>query len=411
MNTRKTAWGGAIGNVLEWYDFAIFGFLAPIMSPLFFPDSDPMVSLIKTYGVFAGGYIMRPIGGILFGYIGDRFGRARALQLSILLMAIPTLLIGLLPTYEQIGWTAALLLIVMRLAQGVSVGGELVASMTFLVENSPPEKRGLAGSWSLFGSVSGVLLGSLTMTLLDWMLSAEALAAWGWRVPFLGGLVIFVLGVWLRQDMTQDLAESRAPVTEPSNPLLEVLSKMPWRVLHMSSALMLFSSSFYVLFVWFPTYLTKILPVPIAHADEINLAGMTLLLASIFFFGSLSDRLGYKKVVLIGTAFMTLAVYPLFVFVDHGDIGAALTAVLLFASGCGAVLGPMPALLVSSFPANVRSSAIGLSYNITLAIFGGSAPLVATWLIDRTEDLASPAIYLALLGAVSFYATLKLRHN
>lgn len=223
--------------------------------------------------------------------------------------------------------------------------------------------------------------------------------------------MIFVLGVWLRQDMTQDLAESSAPVTEPSNPLLEVLSKMPWRVLHMSSALMLFSSSFYVLFVWFPTYLTKILPVPIAHADEINLAGMTLLLASIFFFGSLSDRLGYKKVVLIGTAFMTLAVYPLFVFVDHGDIGAALTAVLLFASGCGAVLGPMPTLLVSSFPPNVRSSAIGLSYNITLAIFGGSAPLVATWLIDRTEDLASPAIYLALLGAVSFYATLKLRHN
>ncbi|WP_157132166.1 MFS transporter [Roseobacter sp. AzwK-3b] len=409
MNTRKKTWGGAIGNVLEWYDFAIFGFLAPIMSPLFFPDSDPMVSLIKTYGVFAGGYLMRPIGGIFFGYIGDRFGRARALQLSILMMAVPTLLIGFLPTYEQIGWLAALLLIVMRLVQGVSVGGELVASMAYLVENSPPEKRGVAGSWSLFGSVSGVLLGSLTMTLLDWLLSAEALTAWGWRVPFIGGLVIFALGVWLRRDISEGQAECGVPVDKPSNPLREVLSKMPGRVLHISSALMLFSSSFYVLFVWFPTYLTKILPVPISHADEINLAGMTLLLASIFCFGSLSDRVGYKQVVLIGTAFITLAVYPLFVFVDHGSVGAALTAVLIFAIGCGAILGPMPALLVSSFPPNVRSSAIGLSYNITLAIFGGTAPLVATWFIDRTEDLASPAIYLALLGAISFYATIKLR--
>jgi len=136
---------------------------------------------------------------------------------------------------------------------------------------------------------------------------------------------------------------------------------------------------------------------------------MTVLLASIFGFGSLSDRLGYKEVVLIGTAFMTLSVYPLFVFVDHGSVGAALTTVLLFAIGCGALLGPMPALLVSSFPPNVRSSAIGLSYNITLAIFGGTAPLVATWFIDTTQNLASPAIYLAALGAVSFYATIKLK--
>lgn len=409
VNTRRATWGGAIGNVLEWYDFAIFGFLAPIMSPLFFPDSDPMVSLIKTYGVFAGGYLMRPLGGIFFGYIGDRFGRAKALQMSILMMAVPTLLIGLLPTYEQIGWSAAFLLIVLRLVQGVSVGGELVASMTYLVETSPPQKRGVAGSWSLFGSVSGVLLGSLTMTLLDWLLSAEALTAWGWRVPFLGGLAIFALGVWLRRDIPKDQVENRQAMDKPSNPLREVLFKTRGRVLHISSVLMLFSSSFYVLFVWFPTYLTKILPVPIAHADEINLVGMTVLLASIFGFGSLSDRLGYKEVVLIGTVFMTLSVYPLFVFVDHGSFGAALTTVLLFAIGCGALLGPMPALLVSSFPPNVRSSAIGLSYNITLAIFGGTAPLVATWFIDTTQNLASPAIYLAALGAVSFYATIKLK--
>lgn len=251
------------------------------------------------------------------------------------------------------------------------MGGELVASMTYLVETSPPQKRGVAGSWSLFGSVSGVLLGSLTMTLLDWLLSAEALTAWGWRVPFLGGLAIFALGVWLRRDIPKDQVENRQSMDKPSNPLREVLFKTRGRVLHISSVLMLFSSSFYVLFVWFPTYLTKILPVPIAHADEINLVGMTVLLASIFGFGSLSDRLGYKEVVLIGTVFMTLSVYPLFVFVDHGSFGAALTTVLLFAIGCGALLGPMPALLVSSFPPNVRSSAIGLSYNITLAIFEG----------------------------------------
>lgn len=401
---------GTSGNILEWYDFAVFGFLAPVMSPLFFPEADPIAGLIQTYGVFAAGYLMRPLGGVLFGFIGDRLGRKRALQWSIFLMAIPTVVVGLLPTHEQLGATAALLLILLRLVQGASVGGELVGSVAWLVETADPRRRGLLGSWSLFGAISGILLGSLVVTLLNAMLDASSMASWGWRVPFLGGAVIFFVGLWLRRSMTEspDFEQAAAAGTVQHNPLVHALRENGGVVVHLVAMLLLYAAGFYMLFVWMPTYLDEMVEPPVPHALAVNTLSMVVLLAVIPLAGWLSDRVGRRPILLGASLAMAVVVYPLFLWVDGGTLQAAITAQLVFAVLIGCVQGPFPALMVELFPAQSRFSAIGVSYNVALALFGGTAPLVGTWLIERTGDLASPALYLALLSVLSFLALLPL---
>lgn len=367
--------------------------------------------LIKTYGIFAAGYLMRPIGGIIFGYIGDRLGRKKALQVSIAMMAIPTVLVGLLPVYAEVGALAAALLVLLRLLQGVSVGGELIGSMSYLVETAPVERRGLAGSWSVCGAVFGILLGSLVATLTSGVLGQEVMSDWGWRVPFLLGFVIFAIGGWLRRSLIEspEFTASVADGGAAGNPLRTVLQQMPLRVLHMSASILLYGTGFYMLFVWMPTYLTKVVTPPVSHALTINTATMALLIVMVPVGGLLSDRFGRKPVMLWATALLAVSVYPLFLVLDHGVMIQALLVQAVFAILIGILQGPLPAFMVESFPVNNRYTAIGLSYNITLALFGGTAPMVATWLVRATGDLASPALYLALLGVISVVAMATLK--
>lgn len=406
---KKNAAGGAIGNVLEWYDFAIFGFLAPIMSPLFFPGSDPIAGLIKTYGVFAGGYLMRPFGGMLFGYIGDRLGRTRALKLSIAMMAIPTVLVGVLPTHDQVGAWAAALLILLRLAQGVSVGGELVGSITYLVEQAPKGKKGFNGSWSLFGAALGVLLGSLVVSFLSGQLSAEQMSVWGWRVAFFSGAILFIAGLWLRSDMDAVPSATHTSSSTQQNPVLSALMNHPARLFHLACVLLLYAGGFYTLFVWMPTYLGSLLSTPIAHADQVTSLSLVALIIAIPLWGWLSDRVGFKPVALFGMVGFTALVYPVFVFIDHGIFVQAVAGTVLLAMTFAAIQAPMAALLVAAVPADSRASSIGIAYNLTLGLFGGTAPMVNTWLIHQSGDLASPAFYLAILGILSIIGTISLR--
>ncbi len=409
-NTKNLV-AGVFGNVLEWYDFAVFGFLAPVISDQFFPADDTLAGLIKVYGVFAAGYLMRPLGGVIFGHIGDRRGRKRALELSILLMALPTFLVGCLPTHAQFGATAAGLLIALRLVQGISIGGELIGSISYIVEIAPPKKRGLHGSWTLFTATGGILLGSLTVTLLRAVLEDESMALWGWRLPFLFGVAIAAVGIWLRVglDESKVFEESSALDRSSRSPVARALSEAGKPIAQLCGLLSLFGSGFYMLFVWMPTYFSDILQPPVAHAYWINSLSMVLLLAMIPVAGALSDRLGRRVVLMVGIVLAGVLAYPFFLIVDTSVATYALAAQLVIAAVFAATMGPMPAYMAEMFPTRIRSSAIGISYNITVGLLGGTTPLVSTWLIAETGDVASPALYLIAVSAVSAAVLLTLR--
>ncbi len=402
--------GGSVGNILEWYDFAVFGYFAPFIGAHFFPAEDPMASLIKAYGVFAAGYLMRPLGGIIFGHIGDRLGRKRALQLSVAMMAIPTTLLGLLPTYAQVGVTASALLILLRLVQGLSVGGELVGSISFITESAPPGRRGFFGSLTLFSAIGGVMVGSLAAAVAHAVLSPEHLAAWGWRIPFLAGFLIGVFGLWMRKGLreTPEFEKTKSEGKVSRSPVLEVVRTMPGKILQVAGLVMAMGGGFYILFVWWPTYLTHMVKPPVPHALAVNTVCMVVFMALIPLAGFFSDKWGRKKVLLVYAAGLTLAAYPLFTLVDHGTLLGALAAQLCFAVLVSGVQGPIPATIVEIFPTRTRFSGIALGYNITLGLVGGTAPLICTWLVQATGDIAAPAYYLMILALVTVGASLTL---
>ncbi len=407
---RRMILGGSVGNVLEWYDFAVFGYFAAMIGTQFFPKEDNLAALINAFGVFAAGYLMRPIGGVIFGHMGDRLGRKKALQISVAMMAIPTTLLGLLPSYAHIGVTASVLLVLLRLIQGVSVGGELIGSISFVTEMSPAKRRGFFGSLTLCSAVAGVLLGSAVASLLHSILDQQALHAWGWRLPFLAGFLIGGFGLWMRSGLaeTPDFEAARSQGRLTKSPVVEVIRTMPGKIVQTAGLVVVMGGGFYMLFVWWPTYLTTIVKPAVPHALGVNTICMLVFMCLIPVYGWLSDRWGRKTVLAFGALGLAIAAYPMFAWADHGTITGALVAGLVFAALVSATQGPMPATLVELFPAQTRFSGIALGYNITLGLVGGTAPLISTWLIQKTGNITSPAFYLIIMAAVSFAAALTL---
>lgn len=402
--------GGIVGNVLEWYDFALFGYFAPIIGEQFFPARSPTVSLMGALGVFAAAYVMRPIGGLVFGYIGDRYGRKSALLLSVLLMAIPTTLLGLLPTYDQIGVTAGVLLVLVRLVQGVSVGGELIGSICFVTESAPVGRRGFFGSWSLWSSTAGVMLGSLVAMLVQDVLTPAQAANWGWRVPFIAGSLIAVAALWMRSGLleTPDFEKNKNEGKLDENPLAEVVRTRPTQIASVGCLVVLCGGGFYMLFVWWPTLLSKLLDPPVPHALLANTLSMIVVMVVIPYAGALSDVVGRRPVLVASSLGIALSAVPLFLLVDHGTFLSTFAAQLVFAILIGFFTGPIPATMVELFPVRTRFSGMAIGYNLSLCIFGGTAPLVATWLVHRSNMIVDAAAYLSFLAIVSFMASLAL---
>ena len=312
---RRGVIAGVVGNMLEWYDFALFGFFAAQIGAHFFPASNPTASLLAAYGTFAAGFLMRPAGGALFGWVGDRFGRKQALIWSVLAMAVPSFCIGLLPSEATIGLAAPVLLLVFRLMQGLAVGGEYMASSVFLVEGAMPGKRGWMGSWGPFGAFAGTLLGSAAGALVNATMSPEAVMAYGWRIPFIVGLAVGLGGLLIRRHFVE-----RVPHQPPSKSPLGEAFRVHWRtILHLVALVAGLAVGFYTVFVYAATWLAQVAGVSARTAFEINTIAMALSLGAILFSGWLSDRIGRRRVLVVGSGLLMVLALPLMALMARGQ--------------------------------------------------------------------------------------------
>jgi len=407
---RRIILAGVVGNMMEWYDFAVYGYFAQIIGQNFFPSKDPVASLIAAFGVFAAGFLMRPFGGLVFGSIGDRIGRKAALTFSVIAMAIPTFLIGLLPDYAAVGVAASVLMVLLRLVQGLSVGGECTTSVVFLVEGAAPDQRGLMGSWSAFGAVAGILLGSAVGAILTSLLSADALQSWGWRVPFLLGLAVGLVGLYIRHhlpEMSGNFTRGRTT----TSPVAEAFRTEWQAMLKVAGFNVMNAVGFYMVFLYVATYLQQVVHVEAARALDINTMSLVVMLLVIPAAGALSDRIGRKPPLVAAAVGLLVASWPLFWMMHHSHFMIILSGQLGFAVLIGLFLGVSQATMAETFPARVRCTALSLGYNLCLGILGGTTPMVATYLIARSHNDLSPAFYLMAAAAVSLGVILNLRET
>jgi MHS family proline/betaine transporter-like MFS transporter len=392
--------------MMEWYDFAVYGYFAATIGQQFFPSKDSVSSLIAAFGVFAVGFLMRPLGGIVFGHIGDRVGRKAALTISVLAMAIPTFLIGLLPGEATIGPAAAVFLVILRMIQGLSVGGEYTTSIVFLVEGAGRNRQGFAGSWSGFGAVGGILLGSAVGALVTVAFSPETVQRWAWRLPFLVGLLVGLVGLYVRQhvpEIHKPKEESRG-----RSPVWEAL-RLEWRaILRIGLLNVVNGAGFYIAFVFLVTYMQSIGGLSEAAALEINTVNMAVLLLVLPLSGWLSDRLGRKPVIIAGIAGFLVLSWPIFWALCHHSASWNFVGQLGFSLCFGLFGGALPATMVETTSRAVRCSVISIGYNLCLGVLGGLSPLVATWLIQRTHDDLAPAYYVMGAALISLVVAVKL---
>lgn len=392
-----------IGNGLEWYDYALYAYSTLIISKLFFPAGNEAAHLLATLGIFAVGFIARPFGGIFFGIIGDRFGRRRALVLAILMMAIPTGCIGLLPTYEHIGLMAPALLVVIRIFQGLSLGGEFGGSMTYLVEHSPAARRGLIGSCAVSSLIMGFLLGSVVFFLVKLPLTEVQFESWGWRIPFILGMGIGFIGFYIRDHCAESprYEEAKAQGALSKNPIRDAITQ-EWRhILQGIGIYITVTMPFYLLSAYFITFTEYSLGRSKEEALLLNTLNMAILLVLTPFSAWLSDRFGRRRVLGLTAAAFFLFTYPVFSLFMMADFGHIMLAQVLFALMVGMYIGPVPALLVEIFPTRVRYTGMSMSYNVSAALFGGTAPVACQWLVMSTGDNYSIAYYVMLCAAVS----------
>ncbi|MGA4634646.1 MFS transporter [Pseudomonas solani] len=400
---RKVIAASAIGNFVEWFDFAVYGFLAVTIAGLFFPPGNASLALLQTFAVFAVSFALRPLGGIVFGILGDKVGRKRILAITVLLMAAATTLIGLLPTYGSIGLLAPLLLALARCIQGFSAGGEYAGACAFVMEHAPTERKARYGSFvpvstfMAFAAAAGIVFG------MGLLLSEAQMQDWGWRVPFLVAAPLGLIGLYMRLHLDESPA-FRALAAAPQaahSPLKETLLEHGRTIFCLSAFISATALSFYT----FTTYLTTYMQVVGGASRPTALLAslVALLFAALLcpLVGRYSDRVGRRRTIFTGCASLIVAVYPAFMLAGSGSLLAAALGAMLLAVGA-VVCGVVTAVLLSEqFPTQVRYTASAFTYNLAYTVFGGTAPLVATWLIGQTGNPMSPAFYLIAIALLA----------
>jgi MHS family proline/betaine transporter-like MFS transporter len=400
---RKQLAIGMVGNILEAYDFTLYGYLASLFAKLFFPTQDDFTALLSAFCVFSVGFIMRPIGAIYFGSIGDRIGRRRALLLSILCIAIPTILMGLLPTYNQIGIWAPIFLVLLRLLQGFSTGGEYTVSILYLTEHAPQNRKYLAGSFALLGAGIGWLLGSLACSAVTSWFATDVLMAWGWRIPFLLGSITALFSYIIRSKAleTPTFIQFKNAHLLTRNPVRDTLERQKLNLLKVMGYNLLPTVAGFILYAYMPSYLNKVAGIPLNQTLILNTVCLILFNALVPCVGFLADRVNVSKILLgASLGFIGLS-YMLFDILYSQNIWGCYLAMVVFSFLIAAYHAPIPTLMAQMFPTNLRASSVGIGYNFTVAAFSGTAPLVASLLINYTNNPLSPAYYLMIVATIS----------
>jgi MHS family proline/betaine transporter-like MFS transporter len=410
---RRAIVAGTIGNVLEWYDFGVYGYLVSTISAQFFPTSDPLSSLLLTFAVYGVGFVTRPLGSIVFGIYGDRFGRRAALSTVIFMMAITTFLIGILPTYGQIGIAAPLLLTLIRLLQGLSAGGEWGGSAAYLVEFAPTGRRGFVGSWQQVSVGAGFLLGSLSAALITQVLAPADVASYGWRIPFLLGIVVGGLGAYLRWSLSDTplFVEMEDKGTASKAPLKEALTVERKATLTIFGMTLHNTVAYYIPIVYMTNYIRTAGGLTPSQSMWIGTACITVFVILIPIWGALSDRIGRKPLLLLSAGGYVVLSFPLLMMASSGSVALAFAAQLIMIVFLSFFSGPCPAAYCELFPTRVRYTALSIGYNGAVAIFGGFAPFISTWLIDLTGSKLAPGYYLVAAALISFVVIWRIRET
>lgn len=401
-----------IGNILEWYDFSLYGFFAAVFAKLFFPTSEPLLATLMSFGVFAVGFITRPIGAVLFGYFGDRYGRSKTLAAAIILMAVSTTMIGCLPSYEKIGWTAGLLLVICRLVQGLAVSGEFTGTLIYVTEHAG-QRRGWYGSWIMASAFIGLLLGSFVSTAIISTLSDAALYTWGWRLPFILSIFLGAIGLYLRLKMPETPYFLRLVQLKTSshNPVRRAFREESFTMLKALGLTFLSASAFYITFFYFSFYLKTYLNFVFAEALILNDVSMVFCILLMPILGRLSDRFGRKPFLMMGAIGFLLGVYPLFYYCQQGTLTAMIITQLYLATFLSFICGLIPVTLIELFKTDTRYTALGLPFNLSQALFGGTVPLIMTFFIEHTGARLAPAYYLMLASIVAIVVLLTLKET
>ena len=407
ISKAKNIIASFFGSVAEWYEFVVYAFCAPFLAPLFFPSDNQFISVLAIFGAFAVGFLMRPLGALVFGYFGDKYGRQKTVSVAVILIGLPTVVMGLMPTYETIGILAPIILILVRMLQGLSVGGQFTGSAVFINEHIGDKNRYFGAGITFAGAFIGMLIASAVGAVLTSVLTENQLATWGWRVPFLLGIIVAILGYYLKSNTseTPQFKKLKADNDLPKNPITEAFKTQKINMVICFFICWLTPIIVYQLFIFMPTYAHSYLDISLTAALEVNVAGMILLSILTLYFGYLADKIGYKIVMLTAAIMLAVLGYPLYMLmINYPTVQSLLIAQIGFAILGAGFIGPVMGVLSHLFSPRTRFTALSFSYNLGFGLFGGTAALLNMILIEQTGMLIFPAIYLAIAATCSAIA-------
>lgn len=418
---RKAITAAALGNAMEWFDFGVYGFVAYALGKVFFPGADPGVQMIAALATFSVPFLIRPLGGLFFGALGDRYGRQKVLAATIVIMSISTFAIGLIPSYASIGVWAPVLLLLAKMAQGFSVGGEYTGASIFVAEYAPDRKRGFLGSWLDFGSIAGFVLGAGVVVLISTVLGEDEFLEWGWRLPFFLALPLGMIGLYLRHALEETPAfqqhvdkleqgDREGLADGPRVSFKEVATKH-WRSLLTCIGVVIATNvTYYMLLTYMPSYLSHNLHYSENRGVLIIIAIMIGMLFVQPIMGLMSDKYGRRPFIIFGSVGLFIMAIPAFMLINSNVLGLIFAGLLILAVLLNAFTGVMASTLPAMFPTHIRYSALASAFNISVLI-AGLTPTIAAWLVETTNNLYVPAYYLMFIAVIGLVTGLTMKET